>query len=262
MTKWVDAKKQTCANLQDLQKALTDRMTQVRQTMDRVNAYTDGSIAAKDENIRLQKEVAYICRGMTAETSPACRRLAELDYVTFYKGVDTDPTNAKVLADLEKLNMTLKIRECEIRMTSSRLQRLMDALKCSEQGVTYDAATLGNNFVTALQQYYATLPDDPCADISGIYPEFKPYLGEADTRFTAGKSVPYANSELLKLALEQLSPYFSEPGYASLFDSMLNNLSVLLRIPELNDYSTAVDNFKKISTRVGAISKFMPDAFK
>lgn len=263
LAEWVNGKEKTCNSLNSLQTELTNKVQALKVLMDKINAYTNGAIAAKDENIGFQQEIAYICRGMTSATSPACKRIAELDYELYFKNLvsQTDTGDSvKVLADLENLNMLLYSRQCEIRAAARRIQVLWRALSCDQQGVQYNAATLGNNFVAAIGQFYPMDPSDPCADLSGNsnYPEFQAYLGEKDTRFTSGKTIPYANSELLKLSLDQLSPYFSEPGYSDVFDKLIISLSLLLRIPQLNDYNDSAADFKQIDTRLAAVRTYLP----
>jgi hypothetical protein len=258
LAEWANGRQKTCSTLGELQTALTAKVQQVKLLIDKVNAYTNGAINAKNENIDMQQEVAYVCRGMSADTSPACKRLAEIDYEVYFKGV-TGGDTPKVLADLENLNMLLYSRQCEIRVAARQIQILSRALSCEQQGFQYDAATLGQNFIQALGEFYPIDPSDPCADLSGNsqYQSFKPYFA-ADTRFTAGKSVPYVDSERLKLSLEQLSPYFNEPGYGALFQQILDSLSFLLRIPSLNDYSNSFTNFRDIQKSIESVTNFMP----
>jgi len=182
--------------------------------------------------MNFQRDIAYVCRGATPDTSPACKRLAELDYAILY----ADPTGSgSLFKGLDNLNAMLAMRECELQTGLTALQKLMDTLTCGAAPINlpFNTAALGN-FKTAGGKFYGWAKNNS---------QDNAYTGQFPGLMTA-ESIGYIPSEDLKKALEEISPFFTSPGYATLFNGILNQLSVLLRIPELNDYTTAKQNLE------------------
>jgi hypothetical protein len=248
---WAAAKAKSCEALKGIQDTMVAQLNATKAVMSKVQMRTMGTYYAKQENMGFQREIAVICNKQTAATSPACARLASIDFDIFYQ---PGPNGTKILSDLENLNYTLALRECEIQKAALKLQVLTDALQC--RSGQYDAASLGQNYIAALGTYYP----DTCERLD-TDPTFRMFTKGADTRFTVAKNIGYVNSELLKVAFEEISPYFSNPGYSDLFGRILDQLSVLLRVPTLNDYNTSQQNITSINTTVSGLNAFLTRLF-
>ena len=64
------------------------------------------------------------------------------------------------------------------------------------------------------------------------------------TAFKIGREIEYNDVDLLKLSLQEISPFFSGNQYASLISGVLNQLSITLRTPLPTEYSNveAINN--------------------
>jgi hypothetical protein len=219
------------------------QLTALKQLMTTVQLRTRAVIGAKKENMNLQAEVAAICRGAV---SPACSTLASIDFDIFYKEGGT-----QILSDLETLNYTLAQRECEIQKAALKLQILTDTFGCP---AVAGSEILGNSRTAA--GYYPNTCDPLTND-----PVFKYFTGDNDTRFTVKKDLGYVPAEELKVAFEEISSYFDSPGYAPLFAKILDQLSILLRVPSLNDYATGSQNITTINDTITNIGKSLVRIF-
>jgi hypothetical protein len=70
-----------------------------------------------------------------------------------------------------------------------------------------------------------------------------------NTAFKIGRDIPYNSVDSLKLKLEEISPFFTGPQYAALANTVINQLSIMIRTPLPTEYSF-----------VGQITKAVNDA--
>lgn len=245
---WQTAKAKTCQTLSAVRDDIVQRIGVLKQVIASVEGKTRGTFYAKQESMELQRQVSYVCAGYTPEQSPACGRLASIDFDLFYKpnatrtGIDT-----KVLSDLQSLNYNLRLQECTIQVALGKLQILSDTLMCPAA----DAATMAvlGDYKVGPTTYYPPT----CKDLVKEGPEWAAFTGANEKRFTIGKNIGYVSSETLRVAFEEISPFFQYAGYDKAFTDILQYLSILIRIPDLNDYYSSDENFKSIGDRVGAI---------
>jgi hypothetical protein len=227
---WTEAKRKSCETLRTVYTEMRNRVAALKAVIAAVQGQTNGTYFAKKENMNLQREIGYVCMNLSAEGSPACKRLASIDYEMFYKNNDTT-----VLANLEDLNNLLTLRECEIQRSALKMQTLLEILKCD---LPPDFNDMFGNFKPP-QLNGAYFPDTNAKPVCTLqddkdWAEF--FEENGDTRFTIRKNIGYVNSELLKNALEEISPFFAAAGFASLFNTtILQQLSVLIRMPSLVD---------------------------
>lgn len=237
---WTQGKAKSCQGLDGIQQGLIEQHNKLKGLYGYLQTLTWASISAKQENVNFQREVAGICRGMTSATSPACKQLAEADGTIFY---GTDQSETGFFKALDNLNSMLAARECEMQLGIAGVQRVMTTLKCDAEQRPFQTAVLGN-FRSENGDYYNCLSKDAdTADYQGQFPD----------RYQVRTKIGFIPSQDLRTALEEISPFFNEPGYKDLFEQILKSLSVLLRIPELNDYSTATQKLNTVPVRMDTI---------
>ena len=59
--------------------------------------------------------------------------------------------------------------------------------------------------------------------------------------------------EYLKSRLKEISPYFATSDYKTLLGDILNQLSLTIRLPSLNDFKDSTANFKIVHDRIDSI---------
>lgn len=247
---WANGRQKSCELLNGIQTRMAEQHTALKTLYRTIQRMTSATIGAKMESMDFQREIAWFCRTQTAASSPACRRLAELDFDVLYKDVTVNAagtvTGTNLFKSLDNLNSMLAARECELQTGITAVQRVMDALQCGAAGYEFKAEILGN-FRSADGRYYTCDRVELTAE----------YLAQFPNRMEVQTSIGYIPSEDLRIALEEISPFFNGPGYAELFNAILNQLSVLLRIPEFNDYSTAMQNLATIPSRTSSVGAAM-----
>jgi len=180
--------------------------------------------SAKGENADFQMSLETICEIESPTTSPACARLATLDYDILYN-TDTSDISTTRIATLELLNHNLFIRQNELCMAMQNLFRIQDILNCPSSN--------------------GSLPD--C-----VYKTFGTY---APILMIDG--MQENNVEYLRLLLQQISPYFGVATYQTLIGGILKKLSVMIDLPDLNDYNTAIDNLNAVDENTKATISYL-----
>lgn len=245
---WRQAQAKSCEIVATVRGQIVERITRLKQVIATVEGRTRGTFYAKQENMDFQREIAYVCQGLTADQSPACSRMMKVDFDVFYKPTaDKQGIDTEVLSDLEDLNYQLRLQECAIQRALLKLQILSDYIKCPAP----DAATmglLGDYKIGATGTYYP----DTCEDLSKNT-DWAALTGEKDQRFTIRKNIGYVSVDALRIAFEEISPFFNYAGYGQAMNEIFKYLSILIRIPDLNDYFTSDDNFKMIPSRLANI---------
>lgn len=252
---WAQAKMKSCTAIGEVRGKIVENLTALRQVIATVEGRVKGTFDAKQENMDLQRQVAYICKNFTPEQSPACARMAGIDFDIFYRaGTGNTGLDSKVLSDLEDLNYQLRFQECFIQRALLKIQILSDTLMCPAPDAA-TAAVLGD-YKTSPTTYYP----ETCEDLSKNA-EWAALTGDNDKRFTIKKNIGYVSGEALRYAFEEISPFFNYPGYESLFTGILEQLSILIRIPSLNDYSNSDELFKTFPTRSQGLASLLRTFF-
>jgi hypothetical protein len=255
LTGWENSPQKSCEILGQIQSFYTERLTTLRTIFQSIRARTEAVYWTKEESMNLQSEIAAICADYTSTTSPACTKLATIDYTIFYNNDTDDRTksNTEILAALESLNYTLASLQCEMQSAFKHLQVIMDTLKCSN---TFDTAALGN-YQSSDGSYLqcSDILQFACKVVDGV--ETCPQ----DPRFLVADKIGYNTEQSILIALKGVSPLFNLPGYKAAFESILNNLSYVLNLPSLNDYSTSAGNFMSITKLTASIHKTIKSLF-
>lgn len=197
---------------------------------------------AKQENANIQATLYDACASTTPISSPACAKLATIDYDLFY----TNPTQS-TLSDLETLNYYRFYREQEICTTIANLKTVASILpSCSYTSNITDCPGMNINKETGQISQFD--PNDSSVDSNGnkYYQDKKSYI-----------NFDINNVEVFKEALMQLSPLFQRSDYNDLLTNVFTQLSYVLRIPDLTDFSTASMKFNSISGAIKDIRSLL-----
>ncbi len=228
---------QSCNHLIAMYNNFALQLTCLRSNFQDVSGGVLTAMKMKQESGGMQGIVAAACAKETPASSPACARLAQLDYST-YLGKDAKT----IITDLKGLNYNLSLREQEIQQAILTLQRLMGIIGC----------TMPSNAATQQTCPGTTTTVSVSTDILGTGP------AEGGQEFTVGNKIGYNSVESLKFSLQNISPYFSSAAYKAITDQALQALSTYLIVPPVSTYSDAVSNIKGASVYFEDINKKMP----
>lgn len=237
---WLDpsaGKATPCSYLAKMYTDFSFKLTCLRSQFADISGGLQVSVAVKmkNESGNMQAIVAAACANETPSSSPACARLAGLDYNTYY-GTES-PT---IISDLQDLNYALAMREQEIQQGITALMKLMTLIGCDIPSST-----------TTKQRCPGT-GNEVTIDM-GILG------GNTDeTKFKIQNNIGYNSVESLKLSLQEISPYFSAPAYTAITQQVLGTLSGLLRLPSPERYNGYADTIKAATTTLGTIKELIP----
>lgn len=215
-----------CTILQNTYNKFYDQYKNVHDILRDISGGVIDMGRAKDENVRFQMKIASVCQIETATTSPACLKLATLDYDLLYSTTGDDLSTSRI-AKLEMLNYTLFAR-------SEELCKAMDSLFSVHKLLL-------------------------CPSFAGSLPRCKwNSLGSGSDSGSAYMldGLEVNGGAYLRLKLKQISPYFSVSGYAYL-TAAIDQLASTLDIPTLNDFQTSDQRFAAVSNGVETIKSFM-----
>jgi hypothetical protein len=235
---WLQAskgKETPCTYLANMYSDFALRLTCLRTSFNDISGGVSAAVEMKRESGGMQGIIAAACANETPTSSPACARLAGLDYSTYY-GTGAPP----VISDLQSLNYALAMREQEMQQAITTLMKLMATIGCdipSNTGMKRTCPGTGNEVTVDMR-------------ILGGNTEA--------TQFTIQKSIGYNSVENLKLSLQEISPYFSAPAYNQITQQVLGTLSGLLRLPSPERYNGYADTMKAATTTLGTIQKLVP----
>jgi hypothetical protein len=239
-----------CSILASTRRKFVDKFNQLKKVFSDVSGAVVDMLGAKNENSYFAAKLQDICSQETPESSPACMTLATLDFTLLYNttGPNTNlleiadgsaaesyggafevvNTSTSRLAALEALNTFKFQREGELCMAYQRIQTVEQLIQCSSDS----ANSMGSQ----------------CAyvDVGSGLPQVPQMIG-----------LEVNAQEFLKMRLQEISPYFATSNYASLVSGILNQLSLTLRLPSLNDFDTAKQNFQETTDRISAIRSYL-----
>jgi hypothetical protein len=230
----------TCNALSSVYLQMDTQLTQLKTLFNNLNENVKDIIATKNDNGNIQSVVASICQTASKQSieSKACMRLLSIDYDILYKNKSADSNIQKnTIVDLNGLNFALRMRECEIQESLGNLQLILNEYPsnttCSSTSSTLrtkykDNLVMVNNVLTPIncRMYF-----DEYGEVTNI----KNSIHSApDKAFKIGTDIPYNKVDVLKLSIQEISPYFTSLQYKNLVSDVLNQLSVTLRsrLPE------------------------------
>jgi hypothetical protein len=229
-----------CPILASTRAKFADKFNNLRDTFSDVSGAVISMLGAKNENAKFSAKLQDICSEETPQSSPACMTLATLDFSLLYStsgsatnllgpGGDSDfnvvDTSTSRLAALEALNTFKFMREGELCTAYQRIQSIETYIGCASTSLD----TIGS------QCAYVNIGSEPVLKMIGL---------------------DVNAQDFLKLRLQEISPYFATSNYAQLVSGILNQLSLTLRLPSLNDFNTANQNFKQAEDRISAIQSY------
>lgn len=239
---------EACSILGNTRTNFHNKFEQLRAVFRDVSGAVISMLGAKNENATFSAKLQDICAQETPQSSPACAKLATLDFSLLYNTTAPDknlldiaggtggPSNQWKIADtstsrlaaLEALNIFKLTREGELCEAYSRILTIETYIGCS-------ASSSGSGIIQECS--YRTVGSD-------LPPTL--VMDRLDVN----------SSEFLKLRLKEISPYFATSNYVQLVSGILSKLSLTLRVPSLNDFQTSTGNFKDVRTRIDAIKGY------
>jgi hypothetical protein len=242
-----DTHVESCAQLTSVYNTFKTQISTLQGLLRDLSGDVLATIDMKEQNNLIQNSIATICENSNLQATPseACARLASLDFDTLYRNTSTNPAlQSNLIVDLETLNLTLYMRQCELIAPLGGLQNIMNVLGCSG----YEPIQYGNNLDANGVPF-------TCATDYSKYPNGIP----PSTAFTVGGGKIDQNAvEGLKFSLQQISPYYNSSNYSELIATVLEQLSVLLRTPLITDYTDSNGLFKIIKNEIAIIKSSMP----
>jgi len=231
-----------CPILASTRSKFVEKFGKLRRVFSDVSGAVISMLGAKNENAKFSAKLQDICFEETPRSSPACMTLATLDFSLLYNtsgpttnllgtAGDSDfnviDTSTSRLAALEALNTFKFMREEELCTAHQRIQTIETFIGCSSTS----RDSIGSQ----------------CAYVN-VGSGLPPHLGMIGLDVNA--------EEFLKSRLQEISPYFTSSNYTQLVSGILNQLSLTLRLPSLNDFSTSNERFKQVQERISAIQSY------
>ena len=181
-------------------------------------------LGAKNENAFFSAKLQGVCSKETKSTSPACLKLATLDFDLIYgtQGSDPSDTSTSRLAALEALNYFKFQREGELCTDYQNISIVESYLKCNVP------------------------PSQNIAECSY-------QSGSTTGSYLTMNNLDVNAQEFLKARLSEISPYFSTSDYSTVLASIVNQLSLTIRLPSLNDFNDSTANFKIVRDRIESV---------
>jgi hypothetical protein len=208
---------QSCGLLKEKDDMVSTQVLTMQNAFKDISGYVLATVKSKDENSKIQGMLINICKNTTPEQSPACAKLATLDFDLFY----TNPTH-NTLADLEELNIQIYTRREEVCQILHNIRIVKNILNCN---------------------YTPLVPE--CSE--GCNPA-SPTFDCANTDIFDVNNVGG-----LKYNLEELSPLFDVPAYSTLLKSVMDKLSYIVETPSLASIDPS-KNINLIRTVLGQIT--------
>ena len=236
-----------CTILSNTRTKFQDQFEDLRAIFRDVSGAVISMLGAKNENASFAAKLQNICSKETPESSPACAKLGTLDYDLLYstKGsgvnllnlTDTSEgssnkwtvldTSTSRLAALEALNTFKFQREGELCRAYDRIYSLETYIGCES----------GSGSGPIAECTYKDLGSD---------------TGSAQVM----KDLDVNSEEFLKMRLKEIAPYFTSPNYRELAAAIINQLSLTIRLPSLNDFDSSNQNWKSVRDRIDSIQSY------
>jgi hypothetical protein len=221
---------QSCSLIQNKDNLISQKIIDIKKAFEDVSGYVIASIKSKAENSNIQALLYNICSKTDPIESPACAKLATLDFDMYY-------TNSvyNTLADLQTLNIEIYGRRDEICRILYSIRILKSILNC--------------NYIPLIAE---------CSKGCNITPTTATKVGSFDC---SGSDIfDLNNVGQLAYSLEEISPLFDVPAYSSILKSVLENLSYIVETPNLVSTVDSDQNLKLIETAIGSIRQLITTA--
>jgi hypothetical protein len=229
-TPWIDRAdviSKSCDLVKLKDNDVSEKILSLQRAFRDVSGYVIAAVKSKEENAKIQSLLFEVCSNTNSVASPACAKLATLDFDLFY----TSPTH-NTLADLEVLNQQLYMRREEVCTILRNIRNIKRTLGCP---YTPNAAecTEGCKITpaTATTKETVDCSNTTIFDINGI--------------------------GALRYSLEQLSPLFDKEGYTDILKSVMERLSYIVQTPSLANFNNSIHNMKLISTAIREIQELV-----
>lgn len=206
----------SCTSLSTIDGDYAIKVSTLQQLFKDVSGSILNSIRSKFENSEIQANLFNICKGLTPEASPACAKLATIDYDTFY----TNPRHS-VLSDLETLTYNRNVLESELCTGIIAVQQVKQVVGCT--------------YTSKASRYCKDIcnPSDPAGN---CYISTQTAYGDGNKQYI---DFDQTNVEGLKVALMNISPLFTTSAYKDIVASAITSLTTVLIDPALVDFSNA-----------------------
>jgi hypothetical protein len=182
---------------------------------------------SKKENSTAQAILYRICSNTTPKRSPACAKLATLDYETFY----TRPT-VNILSDMETINYNKYQRQEELCADIYNIRLVKRLLNC-----TYTLSTLNS--------YTDCNGGNRGCNASG-----------SDC---SGTNIFDSNNvQGLKYALQNISPLFSVDAYKTIVKTSIDRIAGIIELPSINAFTTSNDNTRLTNLAFKQVENLFP----
>jgi hypothetical protein len=211
---------QSCILLKDKDDAVSNQVLTMQNAFKDISGYVLATVKSKYENSKIQGMLLNICKNTTPAQSPACAKLATLDFDLFY----TNPTH-DTLSDLEELNIQIYSRREEVCQILHNIRKIKTLLNCN---------------------YTPLVPEcmKGCDPASAIFDCSNTDI--FDINAVGG----------LKYNLEELSPLFDVPAYSTLLTSVMDRLAYIVETPSLASINPT-QNINLIRTVLAQISELL-----
>jgi len=232
-----------CVILGNIRGKFVDKFNALRTVFSDVSGAVIDMLSAKNQNSFYAANLQDICAEETPESSPSCWKLATLDFTTIYNSSGSDTvissgssgylnivipnTSTSRLANLESLNFFKFQREVELCQAYQRIETIETYIGCPSTS----RETMGSQCV------YANIGSNgpPVSQMVGL---------------------DVNAEEFLKLRLQEIAPYLTSENYKNVVSEILNKLSLIIRLPSLNDFNTTNMNFDEVKSRINSIAGF------
>jgi len=224
-----DPRNNSCESLSTIDGDYAIKISTLQRSFKDVSGAVGTAIKSKYENSEIQANIFDICKNLTPTASPACAKLATIDYDIFYK----NPTQS-VLSDLETLTYNRILLESELCTSIIAVQQVKSLIKCG----------------------YTSMASKYCANLCA--PGINNCAISTQLAYSSGDSKQYIefdqnNVEGLKYALTNISPLFTASTYKDILSSAITSLTTVLINPQLIDFSTSNQKMRYINKLIDDI---------
>lgn len=216
------AASESCGLVEEKDADVSQKVLTLQRHFRDVSGYVIAAMKSKAENAKIQAMLLEICSKTNPTDSPACAKLATLDFDLFY----TSPTQ-NTLADLETLNVELYTRREEVCAILHEIRSIKSALGCGYELVA-------DRFAPECSVGCSTNPD-----------------GIIDCSNTIIFDINAVGG--LKYSLEQISPLFDTPDYNVILQSVMSQLSYVVETPYLGNFDRSYMNLRLINNAINDI---------
>jgi len=191
-----------------------------------VSGYVLAALQSKTENANIQAMLYDICSKTTPAASPACSKLATIDFDLFYN------SSHNTLSDLQTLNIEVLRRKTEICGILYNVRKIKSVFNCQYPNLIENCDKCIITEKTATTDAVFDCSNSKILDINNI----------------GG----------LEYSLEQLSPLFeSNNEYKTLLSAAIQQLSEMVETPLTTNFASTESNIRLINIAIRNISDLL-----